>query len=245
MEVATLPSVNGISGNPGGNKELSEETFLQLLSTQLQYQDPLEPASDVEFIQQMATFAQLEQQRITNSNLNVIQLYQSSLNNSNALNIVGKEVKLQDGLVEHEGEGQSHKVTYQSDSEAAKVTIRVVDDKGREVYSSTQVGAPDGEQEFIWRGVDEDGNPVEPGQYRIEVSLFDDEGNEYDAPVFQRKKVSGIAYENGSILLLVGDRRMPIESVVEVYDGEATAPEGERFKTYGYHNPYQVIAGGI
>ncbi len=245
MEVSALPSVAGISGNPGANKELSEQTFLQLLSTQLQHQDPLEPASDVEFIQQLATFAQLEQQRITNSNLNVIQLYQSSINNSNALNIVGKDVKLQDNTLEHK-EGQTHEVFYLSDSEAAEVEITVRDEKGRAVYTSVQQGAPDGEQSFIWNGVSSEGEPVAAGSYTVRVSLVNEEGESFDAPVFQRRSVSGIAYENGSVMLLVGDRRIPIDSVVEVYASQASLPsEGERFKRPVYQNPFQVIAGGI
>ena len=191
---------------------------MQLLSAQLQYQDPLEPASDVEFIQQLATFASLEQQRITNANLALMQLYESSINNSNALAIVGKEVKILDNAIEHGAEGQAHTVFYGSDSAAAKVKIRVVDERGREVFSSTQIGAEDGEQQFTWHGVDSDGQPVPPGEYKIKITLEDGNGNGYPADIYQMQRVDGISYENGSILVLIDDRKLPIENVIEVYE---------------------------
>lgn len=51
--------------NPG---ELGKNEFLQLLITQVQHQDPLEPLSDTDFIAQMAQFSALEQmQNLNNS----------------------------------------------------------------------------------------------------------------------------------------------------------------------------------
>ena len=39
---------------------LDKEAFLQLLVAQMQYQDPLEPMDNTEYISQLATFSQLE-----------------------------------------------------------------------------------------------------------------------------------------------------------------------------------------
>lgn len=65
-----------------GNSTLGKEAFLQLLVTQMKYQDPLNPQSDTEYVAQLATFSQLEQMQ----NLN------SSFTNSQAFGLVGKEV---------------------------------------------------------------------------------------------------------------------------------------------------------
>jgi flagellar basal-body rod modification protein FlgD len=248
------PSSALTDNNPVLNGELDREAFLQLLATQLQHQDPLEPASDVEFIQQMATFAQLEQQRITNSNLEIMGLYESSINNSNALNLVGKDVKIQDNVLTH-NEGQSHTFYFESSSQASRVNISVVDADGREVYTNTLVGSEEGMQEFTWYGVDQRGEAVADGDYRVQVSLEDGEGNTYPSAVFQIQRADGISYEHGGIYVMVGDKKIPIDSVIEVYaSGSAGSGDpgleddgGIEFKNKNANPfiPYRVIAGGF
>ena len=218
MEVGSISNYTGISGQGSIQKEFSKETFLLLLTTQLQHQDPLEPTDDVEFIEQMATFASLEQQQLTNENLGVMQLYENSINNSNALGIVGKDVKLTDNVLAHKTEGQVHNFQYLSDSEAAKLTITIHDEDGEPIFTHTEIGVPDGEQNFTWHGRDDLGRPLPPGDYRVSVTLENDDGDQFSSVVFQRKPVHGVSYENNTIMVLVGDQRIPIENVVEVYE---------------------------
>ena len=42
-------------------KDLGKDAFLQLLTTQLAHQDPMQPQADTEFIAQLAQFSSLEQ----------------------------------------------------------------------------------------------------------------------------------------------------------------------------------------
>lgn len=67
--------------------ELGKEDFLMLLVTQMQYQDPLEPTDNTEYVTQLAQFSELEAMQ----NLN------ETANNSTAYSLVGKEV-----LIQHE-----------------------------------------------------------------------------------------------------------------------------------------------
>ena len=245
MEIGGIEPLNGITGsNPVNSGEVTEETFLQLLSTQLQHQDPLEPASDVEFIQQMATFASLEQQRITNQNLSVMQLYESSINNSNALNIVGKEVKILDNSIEHKGNGEEHTFFYGSDSEAEGVRIQVKDSTGKVIYNTLQTGAEDGEQSFIWHGLDDHGNPAAAGDYTIKVTLEGEGDTSFPTDVYQRRRVEGISYQNGAIMVVVDGRKMPIEHIIEVYEPvEETGGSTGGFLTSQGKTGYRGLSG--
>ena len=68
-----------------GTNSLGKDAFLQLLVAQLQYQDPLEPQSNQEFIGELTQFSTLEE----------LQNVTSTLSNSNTLSLVGKNVILE------------------------------------------------------------------------------------------------------------------------------------------------------
>jgi flagellar basal-body rod modification protein FlgD len=77
---SNISSTKGTSS--GSNAELDVNDFLQLLVTQMQYQDPLEPTDNTEYIAQMATFTQVS--ATTSMNTNVMK--------EMASNLVGKTV---------------------------------------------------------------------------------------------------------------------------------------------------------
>jgi flagellar basal-body rod modification protein FlgD len=52
---------NGTNSAAGAPDQLGRDAFLQLLTTQLAHQDPLQPQADSEFIAQLAQFSTLEQ----------------------------------------------------------------------------------------------------------------------------------------------------------------------------------------
>lgn len=57
------------------SSELGKDEYLQLLVTQLENQDPLNPMDDKEFIAQMAQFSALEQMLNLNSSFNAVKAY--------------------------------------------------------------------------------------------------------------------------------------------------------------------------
>jgi flagellar basal-body rod modification protein FlgD len=75
------------SSDSTSSNELGKEAFLQLLITQMQYQDPLDPQDNSEMVSQLAQFSALEEMQ------NVV----SSLSNSQALSLVGKNVIIEVG----------------------------------------------------------------------------------------------------------------------------------------------------
>lgn len=76
---------------PSGSDALGKNEFLKLLSAQMQYQDPLEPSKDTEFIAQLAQFSSLEQMENLNTTMSNSQYY------SLAGKYVSSDIKLEDG----------------------------------------------------------------------------------------------------------------------------------------------------
>lgn len=76
------------------NSPLDKNAFLKLLVTQLQYQDPLNPMNDTDFIAQLAQFSSLEQMQNLNENLKAIgsELMDSIDNLSLGLSVINDNI---------------------------------------------------------------------------------------------------------------------------------------------------------
>src|SRR5713101_1703177 len=86
---AAVPQTTATGATAAGLRD----QFLQLLATQLQHQDPLNPISDQDFAAQLAQFSSLEQMQTLNSNFTqLLQLQQLS----QGANLIGKQVVYQD-----------------------------------------------------------------------------------------------------------------------------------------------------
>src|SRR5438094_697892 len=69
---------------------LGQSDFLKLLTTQLQYQNPLEPMSSGEFASQLAQFSTLDGMQQLNSTLGNMLLLQSITQGANLIKLRGK-----------------------------------------------------------------------------------------------------------------------------------------------------------
>jgi flagellar basal-body rod modification protein FlgD len=70
-------STYGVNATQGTTqtKNMNKDAFLQLLVTQMKYQDPLEPAKNEAFLAQMAQFSSLEQMQNLNTSSTMQQAY--------------------------------------------------------------------------------------------------------------------------------------------------------------------------
>ena len=75
-------SYSATSKGKTSGSDLDKEAFLNLLVTQMQYQDPLNPSDNTEYMSQLAQYSALEAQ------LNI----SDTLDKGNKLNLVGKYV---------------------------------------------------------------------------------------------------------------------------------------------------------
>ncbi len=194
---------------------VGKEDFLKLLVTQLQYQDPLNPAESTEFTAQLAQFSALEQMTNVNENLEYIQLYQASINNAQAVDFIGKTVKTSgDGI--RVSNGVSEDIAFELPSDAANVTVSVYDGSGQ-LVATIEAGALDeGKQSISWDAKNQDGDTVSDGGYTFEVAAVDGEGNTVDASTFTTATVTGVTFENGTTYLMAGDQRIAMGDVVEI-----------------------------
>ncbi|MEJ0058346.1 MAG: flagellar hook assembly protein FlgD [Terricaulis sp.] len=163
------------AGATGARTRLSDnyDTFLVLLTAQLQNQDPLAPMDSTQFTQQLVQFSQVEQQIRTNEQLEgLVTQYQASSAGA-ALSYLGRDAIIEDDSTRLTG-GKAN-WAYALDDTADNVSLTVRDSRGRDVFKTTGLNA-EGNHLFAWDGKNQNGDPVEDGVYTLVISAKDAAG---------------------------------------------------------------------
>lgn len=88
--VDTIGNVTNVNA-ASENSSVSQEEFIRLFLAQLQFQDPLEPLNNREFLAQLAQFSVLEQTRQSNDSLSTLTVLGSS---NQALDVLNQDVEV-------------------------------------------------------------------------------------------------------------------------------------------------------
>jgi len=210
----TNPASASASSATNATSQLSSnfDTFLQLLTTQLQHQDPLDPMDTSQFTQQLVEYSQVEQQIDTNSNLQSLISQGTSQSAAYATSYLGKTVTVSGG----EGSltnGQAQ-WTYNLGTASTSTTLQVTDANGNVVYSgSGQTTA--GNSNFNWNGVDNAGNQLPDGSYTLAVKASAG-GQTVTTSVTAVGTVSEVNMIKGTPELLIGSMEVPLTSISSV-----------------------------
>jgi flagellar basal-body rod modification protein FlgD len=160
--------------NAMNNTEIASNftTFLQLLTTQLQNQDPLSPMDTNQFTQQLVEFASVEQQMKSNDSLTTLVSLEQAAQSTQALALVGATVVV-DGSTTQLSNGQANWSLNVSKPATATVTIK--DATGQTAYTGT-FGVNPGTQNFAWDGHGTNGTLWPNGPYTMTATATDASG---------------------------------------------------------------------
>ena len=149
-------------------------TFLQLLTTQLKNQNPMDPLDTNQFTQQLVQFAQVEQQMKSNSNLEALLSMEKAAQSTVALAYVGQTVVV-DGATTKLGETGATWTVALGKPSTTKVVIK--DSTGQTAYTGT-FAMQAGTQNFTWDGKGNDGKSWPAGTYTLSATATDASGKE-------------------------------------------------------------------
>ncbi|WP_028240722.1 flagellar hook assembly protein FlgD [Stutzerimonas azotifigens] len=154
------------SSKSSSSDALGKDTFLQLLVTQLNNQNPLDPQDNSEFVSQLAQFSSLESmQNLTDTVGSFYGSYQS-MQALQASSLVGRSVVVNTDSAQLEA-GGSISGSLVMPSSGSNVTVGVYDASGEQVTTLSLGTLATGEQSFTWNGTDTEGNAVAAGSYTI------------------------------------------------------------------------------
>lgn len=190
------------------------QTFLNLLMTQLQNQDPSSPMDANQFTTELVQFSSVEQQINTNSSLTQLiqltqtgSLLQSSSMVGHTVAVSGSDMPVQGGA------GQ---ISFNATT-PGPVTISVYNSSGVELGQSTMT-ASKGSNTWSWNATDGSGNVQPDGAYKVVVTSTDSTGATTTLPFTAIGKATGVVKNGSSLQLQIGAVTTDFSNVQTVLD---------------------------
>jgi len=217
-------SVNPLANSSGTNSTSSLtsaragiadnfDTFLNILTTQLKNQNPLDPMDTNQFTQQLVQFTGVEQQLKTNTFLEALMKASQNSTNTDAVSYIGKEVTAAGTKASLKAGGASWAYNAEAAVSDAKVTIK--DDKGNVVYAETGSLAK-GPGNFLWDGKGSDGKMQPDGVYTITIDAKNLAGKNVAVNTSTVGVVSAVDFSGPEPILTVGATKIKLSDVTAV-----------------------------
>jgi flagellar basal-body rod modification protein FlgD len=161
------------------------QSFLTLLTTQLQNQDPLSPLDTNQFTQQLVQFASVEQELKTNDQLTTLVSLQQTAQSTQALTFVGKTAVVAGSTAALTNSSATWDLSVPTNS---NVNISITSSTGQTAFSGNYAVNAGSSEPFIWGGKGNDGTQWPDGQYTMTATATDTAGN----PVAVTTQIQGV-----------------------------------------------------
>jgi len=212
---ATAASASAAStSTSGSNSSLTSTDFLNLLVSELQNQDPLNATSTTDFINQLTSYANFNEQQSINSSMTSLAGSFSSLVTLNSVNYIGHTVEAKTDTATLSNGSATY--GYSLSSASSDVTIAVKDSSGNTVWSGAGTGNA-GSNTFTWDGKNSSGTQLtDGGQYTIAVTANDSAGNSVFNYATTTGTVTGIDASTSTPSLIVNGVSVSASNIIGV-----------------------------
>lgn len=189
------------------------ETFLRMLTAQIENQDPLNPVDSTDFATQLATFSSVEQQVLTNDLLTSLGAQMGALGVSQLSGWVGMNARAI-MPVNYLGEAVNIVTDTSRAADAAQLVVR--NEQGSEV---ARYDIETGRQSTAWAGLDNSGAALPIGTYTLEVESFLSGEVVAISPALIEGRIVEARNENGvPILVMGGGQEVPSSDIVSLLE---------------------------
>jgi len=194
------------------------DTFLQLLTTQLQNQDPLDPMDADSFTQELVEFASVEQQVDMNTNMQTLISMQQTTEATSALQLVGSTVTMQGSSATLSNATGTPATWSLTAAAPATANVTITSAAGTTAYTGT-VALNAGTQTYTWNGVGNNGQTWPDGTYTIAVNATGANGQPVTVSTQTQGTVSGVNLSNNPPTLTVNGQSVQISQVTSITSG--------------------------
>jgi flagellar basal-body rod modification protein FlgD len=212
---ATSSGVAGASSQALADLSGNLDNFLTILTTQLQFQDPLSPLDTHEFTNQLVLFSSVEQQVQQNKKLESLVTLQQNSVALGSVDYIGKVIETNGNTTQLEN--SVAKTTYFLPKNALTTRLNISDPSG-DVILTRDIPTTAGIHTFVWDGLNGQGIQQPDGAYTFSITAKDtsDDLISHDQTVFGT--VTGVQFENGTSILQMGDIPVSLSDINGVDD---------------------------
>jgi flagellar basal-body rod modification protein FlgD len=189
------------------------QSFLQLLTTQLQNQNPLDPLDTNQFTQQLVEFAGVQQQLNTNDSLATLVSLQQSTAASQALNYVGKTAVVSGSTAALTDSTATWELSVPT---ASTVNISIASSTGQTAFTGTFNVAAGSNQPFEWNGQGTDGTQFPDGNYTLTATAKDAGGNTVAVTTAIQGTVNSVDLTQSPPLLSIGGQTFTLSQIQSI-----------------------------
>lgn len=198
-------------------KELGKDEFLQLLVTQLQNQDPLNPLDDKEFISQLAQFSSLEYLGNIATGIEGLQTQGARQEMIGAAGYIGMQVRASGDAISKKEDGSVSTVYFTLPSDIVGGDINIIDSGNNIVRTELLSPATAGQYQYQWDGKNAAGETLPQGQYYIYMRGVGTENELVQISTEVSGVVQAVQSEDGTQYLRLDDGRfIKFMNVVEI-----------------------------
>jgi flagellar basal-body rod modification protein FlgD len=191
------------------------DTFLQLLTTQLQHQNPLDPLDTNQFTQQLVEFASVEQQVNMNTNLQTLITLQQTTEATSAMQLLGSTVTAKGSTATLSNATNSPATWTVNASAPAKANITITNSSGQTAFTGTTT-LNAGTQTITWNGKGNSSVIWPDGNYTLTISATGANGQPVTVSTQVQGTVTGIDLSQNPPLLTVGGQNIPISQIQSI-----------------------------
>ena len=189
------------------------QSFLTLLTTQLQNQNPLDPLDTNQFTQQLVEFAGVQQQLNTNDSLATLVSLQQTAQSTQALGFVGKTAVVNGSTAALSNSTATWELTVPS---ASNVNVTIANSTGQTVFSGTYSVAAGSNQPFTWNGQGNDGTQWPDGSYTLTATAKDSSGNSVAVTTQTQGVVSSVDLTQSPPLLTINGQTYTVSQIQSI-----------------------------
>lgn len=175
------------------------DTFLVLLTAQLQNQDPLAPMDSTEFTQQLVQYSQVEQQIRTNEQLSSLVTQYQAASAGAALSYLGKDALIEADTATLAGGGAIWAYNLPEAANSVKISIRNAN--GVEVFKTDGLRGA-GDHAFTWDGTMTNGQIAPDGVYRMVVTAKDTDNEAMSPTITVREQILGVDFTGATPMVI-------------------------------------------